>query len=65
MQLIQFHKVLISVGIGFFLLFGIREIYLARDAMGVVSGVLSLGAVVALVFYLRWIIQRYKSPPNP
>jgi len=63
MQLIQFHKVLISVGIGFFLLFGIREIYLARDAMGVVAGAISLGAVVALMFYLRWVIRKYKQPP--
>ena len=50
MQLIQFHKVLISV-------------YLARDAMGVVAGAISLGAVVALMFYLRWVIRKYKQPP--
>ena len=61
MQLIQFHKVLISFGIAFFLLFGIREIWSAKDAGGYLAGVTSLLVVIGMAYYLIWVIRRYKK----
>ncbi len=65
MQLITFHKILISVAILFFLFFGIRELIVAKSLENYVRTGFSLVVIVSLGFYLRWVIRTYNQPPTP
>jgi len=64
MQLITFHKILISVAILFFLFFGIREIIVAKSLENYIRSGFSLVVIVSLGYYLRWVIRTYKQPPS-
>ncbi len=60
MQLITFHKILISVGIAFFLLFGIREFVVAHSMENYWRVGFSVVAIIALSIYLRWVVRTYR-----
>jgi hypothetical protein len=60
MNLITAHKILIGAALGFFLLFGVVEIFRGHW----LASILALGVSIALFFYYRWVSKNSVQPTD-